>query len=272
MISKTLRIISRSFIDFFKDDGVMLAGALSYFTMMALVPFCLFLITVFGHFLGQYPGLYQFFFTKLTSFFPSVTQGITNDLAKVISFKGIGKYSLLLYGLLSYQVFASMEKAFNAVFKVKKKRHLFFSVLVSLLSVTLIIALLTVSFGAASVIPLLDTLDPDLPVLRIGWITRFLLANVVPFVLVLFSTMLLYVLVPKTRVRLASAFKGALFTAVLLEIAKQVFAWYITTAVLFGKIYGPLTALVVFLLWLFYASCIFLIGAEIVHNAGSTKA
>jgi uncharacterized BrkB/YihY/UPF0761 family membrane protein len=27
-----------------------------------------------------------------------------------------------------------------------------------------------------------------------------------------------------------------------------------------------LTAFVVFLLWVFYSSCIFLIGAEIVHN------
>jgi uncharacterized BrkB/YihY/UPF0761 family membrane protein len=33
-----------------------------------------------------------------------------------------------------------------------------------------------------------------------------------------------------------------------------------------GTIYGPLSAFVIFLLWVFYSSCIFLIGAEVVHN------
>ncbi|HAM51008.1 MAG TPA: hypothetical protein DCP92_10095 [Nitrospiraceae bacterium] len=38
-----------------------------------------------------------------------------------------------------------------------------------------------------------------------------------------------------------------------------------------GTIYGPLSAFVIFLLWVFYSSCIFLIGAEVVHNLGSLK-
>jgi uncharacterized BrkB/YihY/UPF0761 family membrane protein len=63
---KIFRIIGRSCIDFIRDNGLMLAGSLSYFTMMALVPFCLFLITVFGYFLGQYPDFYNFFLAKLT--------------------------------------------------------------------------------------------------------------------------------------------------------------------------------------------------------------
>jgi uncharacterized BrkB/YihY/UPF0761 family membrane protein len=36
-------------------------------------------------------------------------------------------------------------------------------------------------------------------------------------------------------------------------------------------IYGSLTAVVAFLLWVFYAACIFLIGAEIVKNLESAK-
>ena len=268
---KLVRIIGRSCVDFFRDNGLMLAGSLSYFTMMALVPFCLFVITLFGYFLGQYPDFYKFFLAKLTNFFPSVTQEITDDLTKIITYKGLGKFSLLLYWVLSYQVFASVEMALNAIFKVKKKRTFIFSLLVSLAVVTLIIALLTASFATASFIPLLKTLGPSLPGIRIGRITAFLLGFVLPFVLVLFSTMLLYVLVPKTRVRLSSALTGAFFTTVLLEVAKYAFTWYVSSLTHFGKIYGPLTAFVIFLLWMFYSSCIFLIGAEIVHNLGDRR-
>jgi membrane protein len=173
--------------------------------------------------------------------------------------------------VLSYQVFASVETALNTIFKVKKKRRFIFSLLVSLAVVTLIIALLTVSFAAASFMPLLKSLGRDLPVVKIGKITKFFLGFVLPFVLVLFSTMLLYVLVPKTRVQLSSALKGAFFTTVLLEVAKYGFTWYVSSVAQFGKIYGPLTAFVIFLLWMFYSSSIFLIGAEIVHNLGNQR-
>ena len=268
---KFFLLLGRSCLDFFRDNGLMLAGSLSYFMMMALVPFFLFLITVFGHLLGQYPDMHTFLLAKLVSFSPSVTQEITEALSKIVSHKGLGTFSLLLYGLLSYQVFASVENALNTIFKVKKRRRFIVSVLVSLVVVTLIIALLFVSFAAASVIPVLKTLMPDIPGVRIGKVTQVLLQFVLPFSLVLCSTMLVYVLVPKTKVRFVSALTGAFFTASLLEIAKYVFAWYVSSVVQFGKIYGPLTAFILFLLWLFYSSCIFLIGGEIVHNLGNQK-
>ncbi len=268
---RMVRVISRSFLDFFRDNGLMLAGSLSYFTIMALVPLCLFLVTVFGYFLGQYPDFYKFFLAKLTGFFPSVTRDITDDLTKIISYKGLGKFSLLLYGVLSFQVFASMESALNIIFKVKKRRNFIFSIIVSLVVVTLIIVLLTVSFAAASFIPFLKTLGSDFSIIKIGKITKFLVQFVLPFVLVLFSIMLLYVVVPKTKVALTSALRGAFFATVMLEVAKHAFTWYVINVAQFGKIYGPLTAFVMFLLWMFYSSGIFLIGAEIVHNLGNQK-
>jgi len=268
---RILKLIGKSFIDFFRDNGLMLAGSMSYFTIMALVPLCLFLVTVFGYFLGHYPDFYNFFIAKLKGFFPSVTQDITDDLTKIISYKGIGKFSLLLYWVLSYQVFASMETALNTIFKIKQKRHVFLSVLVSLMVVTLLIALLFSSFAAASLVPLLKTFGPTLTGIKIGKITKILISFVLPFFLILCSITLLYVMVPKTRVRISSALSGAFFATAMLEVAKHLFSWYVSEVVQLGKIYGPLTAFVMFLLWMFYSSGIFLIGAEIVHNLGSQR-
>lgn len=203
--------------------------------------------------------------------FPEVTKEITEDISKLISFKGIGKVGLLLYGLLSYRVFASYESALHAIFKIKKKRRFIFSVLISLSVVTLIIALLMVSFAATSIVPLLKVLSPFLPGLKIGKITQVIMRFVLPFILVLFVVTMLYMLIPKTRVNFFDSFKGALFTTLFLEIAKHIFTWYVRSVVELGKIYGPLTAIISFLLWVFYSSSIFLIGAEIVHNSGMAR-
>lgn len=268
----TARLILRSCVDFYRDNGLQLAGSMSYFTMMAIVPLCIFLITVFGHLLGEYPGFYKFFLSKITNFFPAATQEATDHLAGIISHRGLGKVSLVLYGLLSYQVFASIESSLNVIFKIKKQRHVIFSLMVSLVVVALVFALLTTTFAAASLIALLKTLGPAVPMIKIGTITKFLLQFVLPFALVMLLITLLYVLVPRTRVSFLNALKGAFFAALLLEVAKHAFTWYVSSVAHFGKVYGSLTAFVMFLLWMFYSSSIFLIGAEIVHNLQSQKA
>jgi membrane protein len=268
---KFLRVFGRSAVDFYRDDGLMLASSLSYFIVTALVPFCMFLMTLLGYFLGHYSEFYKFVLSKLAHLFPSVTDDITREIVKFISFKGYGKIGLFLYGFMSYHVFASLENSLNAVFKVKKKRNIARSVLMSLIVVTCIIMLLIVSFGVASVIPLLNALKPYLPDVKIGKVTGFIIRFALPFVLVLVTVTLVYKLLPKAKVRLPDAVRGAFFTTLLLELAKHLFTWYVVSIAHLGKIYGPLTALIFFLLWMFYSSCIFLIGAEMVHNLGLPK-
>jgi membrane protein len=201
--------------------------------------------------------------------FPAVTHEITSDILNLISSRALGRISLVLYGLLSYQVFASLENSLNVIFKVKQRRHIFLSVLLSLAMITLMIALLLLSFLAASLLPFLKVARPYFPALKIGKLTAFAIAYLVPFVLVLFSVTAVYVLIPKAKVKLTNALRGAFFTTLFLEIAKHLFTWYVVSITDLGKIYGPLSAFIVFLLWMFYSSSIFLIGAEIVHNLGN---
>ena len=263
-----LKIFVRSIIDFLKDGGFILAASVSYFTMMAIVPFCLFLITIFGYFLGHYQRFYQFFSHRLIYLFPEITSEITEQLGNLITFKGIGAFGIILYGFLSLPLFSSIENALNIIFKVEKKRTFFWSLLISLIILTLIIFMLSISFAATSLIHLIKVSQSFFPELQIGLITSFLLRYIVPFIMVLFTSMIVYLFFPKTKVKSKHAFTGALFTTTFLEIAKHFFTWYVGTVIQLGSIYGPLTAFIVFLLWVFYSSCILLIGAEIVHNLG----
>lgn len=267
-----IKVIFRSFVDFFRDGGIMLAGSISYFTMMAIIPFCLLLVTIFGHFLGEHEDLLRFFTAKLVGFFPKITYEITYELKKIISYKGIGKFTIILYALLSYQLFSSLETALNVIFKTKVKRSFIISLILSLFIITLIIIFILASFGMTTAIPVLKTLQEFFPWLKLGKLTSFLIRFVVPLILVFLTVMTLYIFLPKKRVRLNYALSGALFTAIFLEAAKHLFTLYVVKVAKLGTIYGPLSAFVIFLLWMFYSSCIFLIGAEIVRNLeGSGK-
>ena len=265
------KVLLKSFFDFFRDGGLMLAGSLSYFSMMAIVPFCLFLVTIFGYFLGEEKTFYQFLSARLTSYLPEVTRGITEELGRIISYKGLGKLSLALYGLLSYQLFSSLEVATNVIFKVKVKRSFIVSVILSLVFVTAVIAFFLLSFGATSMISLLEPIQELFPGLKIGKVTVFFIRFVIPFFIMFVTVAMLYTLLPKKWVTFRHALYGALFTAVFLETAKHLFTLYVVNVFRLGTIYGPLSAFVIFLLWVFYSACIFLIGAEVVHNLEVSK-
>lgn len=272
ILTRFLTILLKSFADFFRDGGIMLAGSLSFFFVMAIVPFCLFLITILGHYLGMERDFYQFLVAKLTGFFPRVTQEITQEIKNIITHTGLGKFSLLLYGFLSYQLFSAMEFAMNTVFRVKARRSFPLSLMLSLVVVTLLITFLMISFGATSSVSFLKSfLQEVFPALKVKKLTRFMVAYVIPSMLSFAVMTVLYLLLPKKKIRIVHAVSGGVFAALFHELAKHLFSLYITYVFALGNIYGPLSALVIFLLWVFYSSCILLIGAEVVHNLGDQK-
>jgi len=67
------------------------------------------------------------------------------------------------------------------------------------------------------------------------------------------------------KIAFDNALRGGFFSAIFLEAARHLFTIYVASvATEFGAVYGPLSSFVIFLLWVYYAACIFLIGAEFV--------
>lgn len=262
-----IKILGKSMASFLKDECFYLAASISYFSIMALVPMALLVVTLFGYLLGENQDIYQFTLSGLVSLFPAVTKGITKELENIIIYKGISVMTLLVYGFLSIQLFNSIEHAMNIIFKIPRKRHLFLSIFWSIFVITLMIVFLMLSFTVSSVLNIIIKVFKDDP-LKTGYKAGIFLKYITPFVMVLMTFMAIYVIIPRVKIRWMNAFKGALFVTVMWEVAKYFFTWYIKNIIHFGTIYGSLTTFIIFLLWVFYASCIFLFGAELVNNLG----
>ncbi len=136
---------------------------------------------------------------------------------------------------------------------------------------TLILVFIIISFAMTSAISMLATFQDYFPNIKIGKLSGFIIRFVVPLFLVLLTVSAIYILLPVRKVKLGHAMYGALFTTILLEAAKHVFTLYIIKVAKMGTIYGPLSAFVIFLLWIFYSARIFLVGAEVVHNMEGIK-
>jgi membrane protein len=261
------KLLWKSLVDFFRHNGLMLSGAIACFSLMALIPFFLLLVSVFGYILGEHKEFYHFFAIRLLGFFPHATAEITEELEKIITYKRIGLFTLAIYAYFSYQLFFSLESAVNTIFGTNGKRPLLVSLMLSLFVITVLIIFIGISFGATSFISLLIPMAHLFPGFR-GWnLTSVFIGVILPIFLVFMTASGLYMVLPHKKVFVQHACCGALFTAILFEAAKHVFTHFTVMQLYhFGNIYGPLTVSVIFLLWVFFAACIFLLGAEIVHN------
>jgi membrane protein len=73
-----------------------------------------------------------------------------------------------------------------------------------------------------------------------------------------------YRYVPARRVGVGPALAGALLAALLWEIAKQLFRLYILRIGLYAQIYGALSVLVAFVMFVYYSAVVFVFGAAYV--------
>ncbi len=235
--------------------------------MMSFVPFFLLIVSAFGYFLGENKEFYEFLVMRLVGFFPKATREISDEIGKIITFRGVGVVTLGIYLYFSYQLYYALERPVNIMFGSQERRPQFISLFLSLFGVALVILFIAVSFGAASLVPLLDYLARFITVPKLGEMTRILIQFIVPVLLSFMIATALYMLLPQKKIRPMHAACGGLFAGIMFEVAKIAFTWYaVVKLAQLGNIYGPLTTVVILLLWIFYAACIFLIGAELVRN------
>jgi len=268
---KAFKVLGRSLRDFLRDDGVHHAASMSFFFIVTIVPLCLFVLTVFGYMLGENEEFYAFFAAKLVGLFPRITKGIVGELRNLIAYKGIGVMGMVLYAIMASQFYRSVDKSLQSVFKVYERRPPLRAFLLALAVSTLVLGLLFLSFLLSSGVTVFKALEDQYPRLGIGTVRAIFLKYVIPLFLVQSVSTTLYILLPYRKVSLRSALWGGLFTAVMLEAAKHLFTWYVGVMRNIGTLYGSLSAFVVFLLWVYYSSAIFLLGGEIVHDLTPDK-
>ncbi len=261
-----IRSLGNSLKAFFRDECFHLAASVAYFLIVALVPLSLLIVALFGYMLGGNQELYHYLLSKLVNFFPSVTSGITNELTNLITYKGISMITFFIYGFLALQLFYSVEHAMNVIFKVPKKRHFLLSLFWTIFIVTLVIFFWLLSFTVSSLAGFLSHYPINVFDIQLSYRAAIVFKYVAPFVLILLTFTTVYKIIPHVRVRTKHAFAGALFVTVLWEFAKHLFTWLVKNLAYIGTIYGSLTTFILFLLWMYYFSCIFLLGGEFVNS------
>jgi len=261
-----------------EDNVLFLAGGIAFNLILAAVPFLLLLITGATFLLPIFvkaptANTAEQVYEVIDRLLPPHAHGTASSIDKlildVVRTRGqVGLYSAIGFVWFSTRLFGSLRSVLASVFDIESERGIISGKLFDI-KITIVGTLLFVANLLVSTYVMLATKSSAAALVALGlrkdvmggveyWIGRGLAFS---FVLLMFFA--LYKYLPVRHIRAKTAWVAALFTSVAFEVARIVFSLYTSTFNPASLYTGTLAAIIVVVVWVYYAALIFILGGEV---------
>ena len=253
----------------FRDNqGMLLAGAVAYYTLLSIIPVFALLLIVLSQFLDQ-DLLLETVSTILEMAAPIRTEVLSTHLEAFLSdWKVIGTMGILLLLFFSSLAFTVLENAMSMIFfhrRLSHRRHYLVSAMLPYIYILLLAAgFLIVSLMAGW----LNQHSNDTPSLIGIDINMTSTTGTILYMLGVLGEVLLltsvYLVMPVGRLAWSHALIGGIMATLLWELTRHALIWYFTTLSFVSIIYGSLATTIIILLSFEFAAIILLLGAQVI--------
>ncbi|HKY96495.1 MAG TPA: YihY/virulence factor BrkB family protein [Gemmatimonadaceae bacterium] len=272
-IGWTLRDYAKRVWDNSGEDNIFfLAGGIAFNILLAAVPFVLLFASGLGYLLNQSADASSAEINDVIyRFLPPSPAGET--LGKVLvdiikSRQAIGIYSVIGFVWFSTRLFGSLRSVLAQIFDIDSDRGIIAGKIFDI-QITIVSSLLLVAYTALNTYLALATTRGLTLLGELGLrkdmmgSLEYNIGQLIAFVFIALMFFSLYKFLPNRRIRWQTALIASLFTSFLLELAKRGFAGYVRSFNP-GSLYsGTLAALVIVVVWVYYAAMIFILGGEV---------
>ena len=262
------RVARNSLLGLSQRDSQRKAAAMTYFAVFSIFPFILLMIALLSFLIDSQQAQEQII-SALSDFFPSGSTGVQSVIQGVINARGVAAgfgIVLLLWGTLGW--FQAIDQGVNEMWGVSGTRSFFGGKLFALAMIGGIALVMLLSWLANIVVGVIKGIaySSGFDVLPGATGLWDLLVGAVTLALMFLLFMLLYRYSPRCDISWGEVWRGALITAFLWSVLRSGFAIYVTHFANFQSAYGPIGAVIAFLLWLYLAHILILYGAELTYT------
>lgn len=241
---------------FLQDDCPIIASALAFTSLLAVVPLMsvsLAAFSIFPLFKGFFKPLQDFIFDNFVPTTGKIVQIYLEQFTSQVSKLSVwGIIFLLVTALL---MLFTIERTMNKIWRVNSGRHGASAFLLYWSILSLAPVMIGLSVAISSYLFSYALFFDDL--------TFSFLLHCAPFSLSLMGFVFLYTIVPNCPVKIRHAFGGGLIAAILFETAKQTFAYILAKFNTYELLYGAFAIVPLFFIWVYWVWFITLLGAEI---------
>jgi len=252
-----------------KHHTFMLAAGIAFNLIIYMIPLFLLIIYLVQVFF-DISSLSDIIEKLLTDYLPptqdnvSLVHTIIDEVGLIVEhaafFGWIGGLGLLW---ISSFLVSSLRISLNTIFDIKAN-HFFIVYWLQdiLLTVIISILILVYSYALPIVNFIVDLVNSFSPAFLEGILSNLLITIagiVTSFLLFLF----IFRFMPNKRLPRFVLFLSTGISVIAIELARYIFAWYISSISNYGKFYGTYAVIISMAVWLYYSSLIILLSAEI---------
>ena len=254
---------------FHVERGLTIAVSLSYTSLLALVPLIAISLSILSAF-PAFESVQDRLITQALGFIaPHAGAEVQTYLDRfVANTSNLTAFGIVWLAVTSIMLLSTIEAAFNAIWRVDAPRPLMMRLVAYWTTLTLGPLLLAAGLSLSTVIFAAENLS------GLGLGSEFetgigsLLASsgvvrIIPWFLATVGLTVLYLTLPHRRIEWRHALLGGLIAALLFEVLKAFFGLYLGQVHTFRSSYGSLSALPVFLIWMYLGWAVVLFGAAI---------
>lgn len=260
---------------FIRNRGLLLSGAVAYYTLLSIVPLSILALIVLTHFIEE-QQLIQALSTYMEMVIPGYAATLTEQVRAFLEHrKMVGIIGFLVMLFFSSMAFSMLENAMAVIFSQRvriQRRSFFISAIIPyayIFVMWICIVLVSIIVGA------IETLESK-HLTILGWSLNsgdtigtalYYILGIVGEVLMFIS---IYLVMPVARVRFRHALIGGITAAALWELTRRVLIWYYAVASMVNVIYGSIAITVVALLSIEVVVVILLLGAQVIAELERT--
>jgi YihY family inner membrane protein len=252
------------------NQGLLLAGAVAYYSLLSIVPMLILVVIVLSHIIDQ-GELLQALGHYLEWLIPGQSKAVVSELTHFLDHRDLLSWvlmgSMLFFSSLAFTV---LENSMCVIFTHRiaiRRRHFLISAILPycyILSLGLGILLVTLVSGSLQVMgqESIDFLGRSWSLHGVSGVLLYLL-GLGGEILVISS---IYLVMPVGRLSISHALIGGVTAALLWEIARHILVWYFNTLSQISVVYGSMTTAIVVMFSLEIAAALLLFGAQVISE------
>lgn len=256
-----------------EDDIFFLAGGIAFNVLLAVIPFVLILIAVFGWVLkaavADPEGAAVDYVLRIlppSEQLATLTRTLVRDVVNGRTQFGVVGFTLFVWTATRF--FGSLRSVLKSIFDLPEERGIVGGKIFDGGMVLVAGTLFLLNTGITVVIEAAQTYGLEMLGLAERTETLTLqraLARLLAFAFIYLMFVLIYRFLPLRRTPWRIALVAAAFTSVVWELLKGAFAWYVGTVADYRTTYGTLSTLILLVFWAYYSSVVFVLGGEVAY-------
>lgn len=264
MISATFKLIGILSKKIRDDFIAAFSAQAAFFIIISFFPFIMLLLSIVPYFQILESNSLEFFTQIFPTAVDSMVVSIINDIYDQATSGTLISVTAITTLWSAGKGFLAIMKGLNSVYEIKETRHGILLRVISALytlvfAIMVIVTMVLFVFGNR----LFLWIEQKIPILTDMALVIISLRTILGLIILLIFFLLIYVVIPNRKTKIMNELPGAMVCSAGWMGFSYAFSYYIDNFSNYSSMYGSLTAVVLFMLWMYFCMYILFIGAEV---------